>query len=70
MLVALVASSAAPAFTEAPTRSSPTVEEMKKMAKTQKKNERSVQKNPNNDRYYKDRGYKGGKKEYAKKHGF
>jgi hypothetical protein len=43
---------------------------MKNMAKTQKKNERSVQKNPNNDRYYKDRGYKGGKKEYAKKHGF
>jgi len=31
---------------------------------------RSKQKNPNNDQYYKDRGYKGGKKEYGEKYGF
>jgi len=40
------------------------------MTKITKKNQRSIQKNPNNDQYYKDRGYKGGKKEYAKKYGF
>ena len=40
------------------------------MSKTQKNHKRSVQKPPNPARYYKDRGYKGGKKEYAKKHGF
>ena len=38
---------------------------------TQKSNRdnRSRQKNPNNDQYYKDRGYQGGKSEYKKKYG-
>ena len=42
--------------------------EMKNMANDPNQDNRSNQLNPNNDQYYKDRGYKGGKKEYGDKY--
>ena len=44
-------------------------EMVNKMTKKSNQDNRSRQKNPNNDQYYKDRGYQGGKSEYKKKYG-
>lgn len=39
------------------------------MTQESNRDNHSNQKNPNNDQYYKDRGYKGGKAEYKDKYG-
>ena len=46
-----------------------TQEMVNKMTEKSNRDNRSRQKNPNNDQYYKDRGYQGGKSEYKKKYG-